>query len=243
MEAVLGSRPAEFVLLSNQFSWLRACFFGCQNIKIWFRIWHRLWTDPQTALVEKWYQCPSRKNNLYFICCRSSGHTNRRQTAHLKVPYYVGDHFSEEYTGKHLKNVEQSVEDDYISNLRNNCWKEKQQSEWNHLISLHLSIKTFGANFKYHMILQNHNQLRLHGEVDNDWAFSTKLCYTAVVVKVHYHQYWVLELFCICRGRAVISGTVFWRFRLVSKGPEDGHTQLFKAVRHSSPFTWTLKNK
>ncbi|KAI5108035.1 dnaJ-like subfamily B member 12 [Silurus meridionalis] len=59
----------------------------------------------------------------------SSGHTNRRQTTNLKVPYYVGDHFSEEYTGKHLKNVEQSVEDDYISNLRNNCWKEKQQKE------------------------------------------------------------------------------------------------------------------
>ncbi|KAF4090385.1 hypothetical protein AMELA_G00051100 [Ameiurus melas] len=59
----------------------------------------------------------------------SSGHTNRRQTANLNVPYYVGDHFSEEYTGKHLKNIEQSVEDDYISNLRNNCWKEKQQKE------------------------------------------------------------------------------------------------------------------
>lgn len=27
-----------------------------------------------------------------------------------------------------LKNLERTVEDDYISNLRNNCWKEKQQS-------------------------------------------------------------------------------------------------------------------
>ncbi|XP_026997934.2 dnaJ homolog subfamily B member 12a [Tachysurus fulvidraco] len=59
----------------------------------------------------------------------SSGHTNRRQTANLKVPYYVGDHFSEEYTGKQLRSIEQNVEDDYISNLRNNCWKEKQQKE------------------------------------------------------------------------------------------------------------------
>lgn len=58
------------------------------------------------------------------------GHTNRRHTPTLKVPYYVGDHFSEEYTGMNLKNVEQSVEEDYISNLRNNCWKEKQQSMW-----------------------------------------------------------------------------------------------------------------
>ncbi|XP_072534139.1 dnaJ homolog subfamily B member 12a [Salminus brasiliensis] len=59
----------------------------------------------------------------------SSGHTNRRQTTTLKVPYYVGDHFSEEYSGLNLKNIEQSVEEDYISNLRNNCWKEKQQKE------------------------------------------------------------------------------------------------------------------
>lgn len=44
------------------------------------------------------------------------------------MPYYVGEHFSREFTGVNLKNLEKSVEDDYISNLRNNCWKEKQQS-------------------------------------------------------------------------------------------------------------------
>ncbi|MBN3312257.1 DJB12 protein, partial [Atractosteus spatula] len=59
----------------------------------------------------------------------SVGHTHRRLTATLKVPYYVGEHFGEEYTGVNLKNIERSVEDDYISNLRNNCWKEKQQKE------------------------------------------------------------------------------------------------------------------
>ncbi|XP_052006741.1 dnaJ homolog subfamily B member 12a [Xyrauchen texanus] len=59
----------------------------------------------------------------------SSGHTNRRYTTTLNVPYYVGNHFLEEYTGMNLRNVEQSVEEDYISNLRNNCWKEKQQKE------------------------------------------------------------------------------------------------------------------
>lgn len=57
------------------------------------------------------------------------GHTHRRVTEHLKVPYYVSESFAEEYTGTNLKNVERSVEDDYIANLRNNCWKEKQQSE------------------------------------------------------------------------------------------------------------------
>ncbi|OXB63843.1 hypothetical protein ASZ78_004138 [Callipepla squamata] len=60
---------------------------------------------------------------------RSVGHMHRRVTEHLKVIYYVSENFVEEYTGTNLKNVERSVEDDYIANLRNNCWKEKQQSE------------------------------------------------------------------------------------------------------------------
>lgn len=46
----------------------------------------------------------------------------------LNVPYYVGDHFTKEYTGMNLKNLEQSVEE-YISNLRNNCWKNNQVCE------------------------------------------------------------------------------------------------------------------
>lgn len=45
------------------------------------------------------------------------------------MPFYVGDRFNEEFTGNNLKTVERSVEEDYISNLRNNCWKEKQQSK------------------------------------------------------------------------------------------------------------------
>ncbi|CAG6017046.1 unnamed protein product, partial [Menidia menidia] len=59
----------------------------------------------------------------------SAGHIHKRHTTHLKVPFYVGERFSDEFTGNNLKNVERSVEEDYISNLRNNCWKEKQQKE------------------------------------------------------------------------------------------------------------------
>uniref|UniRef100_A0A8C8RKY2 DnaJ heat shock protein family (Hsp40) member B12 n=1 Tax=Pelusios castaneus TaxID=367368 RepID=A0A8C8RKY2_9SAUR len=59
----------------------------------------------------------------------SVGHIHRRATEHLKVAYYVAENFAEEYTGTNLKNVERSVEEDYIANLRNNCWKEKQQKE------------------------------------------------------------------------------------------------------------------
>ncbi|XP_062383124.1 dnaJ homolog subfamily B member 12b [Sardina pilchardus] len=69
-------------------------------------------------------------NPPYSLSFRpSAGHTNKRYTEHLRVPYYVNDKFSKEYSGGNLKSVERSVEDDYISNLRNNCWKEKQQKE------------------------------------------------------------------------------------------------------------------
>lgn len=59
----------------------------------------------------------------------SAGHIHKRHTSNLKVLFYVGDRFNEEFSGNNLKNVERSVEEDYISNLRNNCWKEKQQKE------------------------------------------------------------------------------------------------------------------
>ncbi|XP_028286944.1 dnaJ homolog subfamily B member 12b [Parambassis ranga] len=59
----------------------------------------------------------------------SAGYSQKRLTENLKVPYYVGEQFSKEFTGVNLKNLERTVEDDYISNLRNNCWKEKQQKE------------------------------------------------------------------------------------------------------------------
>lgn len=64
-----------------------------------------------------------------FPFVRSAGHIHKRHTPHLKVPFFVGDRFNEEFTGNNLKTVERSVEEDYISNLRNNCWKEKQQSK------------------------------------------------------------------------------------------------------------------
>nr|XP_061822545.1 dnaJ homolog subfamily B member 12-like [Nerophis lumbriciformis] len=59
----------------------------------------------------------------------SAGYTQKRLTENLKVPYYVGEQFPREVSSGNLKRLEQTVEDDYISNLRNNCWKEKQQKE------------------------------------------------------------------------------------------------------------------
>ncbi|KAM8924461.1 dnaJ homolog subfamily B member 12 [Pelodytes ibericus] len=69
-------------------------------------------------------------NPPYSLSPRPSvGHVNKRLTEHLKVAFFVSDSFDEEYTGTNLRNVYRSVEEDFIANLRNNCWKEKQQKE------------------------------------------------------------------------------------------------------------------
>ncbi|XP_052467997.1 dnaJ homolog subfamily B member 12 [Carassius gibelio] len=69
-------------------------------------------------------------NPPYSLSFRpSAGHTQKRVTENLGVTYYVNERFSQDYSGASLTRVESSVEDDYISNLRNNCWRERQQKE------------------------------------------------------------------------------------------------------------------
>ncbi|XP_049645143.1 dnaJ homolog subfamily B member 12 [Suncus etruscus] len=75
----------------------------------------------------------------------SVGHIHKRVTDHLAVSYYVAETFSSEYSGASLKTVERNVEDDYIANLRNNCWKEKQQKE-----GLLYRARYFGNSDMYH---------------------------------------------------------------------------------------------
>lgn len=64
-----------------------------------------------------------------FISSRSTGQTIKRQTDNLKVDYYVSRDFKSEFRGSAMQQIEKNVEDDYVSNVRNNCWKEKQTSE------------------------------------------------------------------------------------------------------------------
>lgn len=60
---------------------------------------------------------------------RSTGQTIKRQTENLRVDYYVTRDFKSEYKGSALQQIEKNVEEDYVSNVRNNCWKERQTSE------------------------------------------------------------------------------------------------------------------
>eukprot|EP00064_Thunnus_orientalis_P011374 superscaffoldBa00001640_g11405 len=61
-----------------------------------------------------------------FPSCKSTGQTIKRQTENLRVDYYVTRDFKSEYKGSALQQIEKNVEDDYVSNVRNNCWKERQ---------------------------------------------------------------------------------------------------------------------
>ncbi|KFQ57193.1 DnaJ subfamily B member 14, partial [Pelecanus crispus] len=67
-------------------------------------------------------------NSPYTLYPRpSTGQTIKMQTENLGVVYYVNKDFRNEYKGVSLQKVEKSVEEDYVSNIRNNCWKERQQ--------------------------------------------------------------------------------------------------------------------
>lgn len=45
------------------------------------------------------------------------------------MDYYVTMDFKSEYKASALQQIEKNVEEDYVSNVRNNCWKERQTSE------------------------------------------------------------------------------------------------------------------
>ncbi|XP_023683448.1 dnaJ homolog subfamily B member 14-like [Paramormyrops kingsleyae] len=56
----------------------------------------------------------------------STGQTVRRQTENLRIDYYVSKDFSSEFKGGAVQEVERDVEEVYVANVRNNCWKERQ---------------------------------------------------------------------------------------------------------------------
>uniref|UniRef100_A0A8C4XIH4 DnaJ homolog subfamily B member 14 n=1 Tax=Erpetoichthys calabaricus TaxID=27687 RepID=A0A8C4XIH4_ERPCA len=56
----------------------------------------------------------------------ATGQTIKRQTENLHIHYFVSKDFRSEYKGASLQQIEKSVEEDYVTNVRNNCWKERQ---------------------------------------------------------------------------------------------------------------------
>ncbi|KAM4810303.1 dnaJ homolog subfamily B member 14 [Rhinophrynus dorsalis] len=55
------------------------------------------------------------------------GQTIKRVTENLHINYYVNKDFKSEYSGLLLQKLEKNIEEDYVANVRNNCWRERQQ--------------------------------------------------------------------------------------------------------------------
>lgn len=51
-----------------------------------------------------------------------------RRTQNMQIPYYVKENFHTEYQGS-VKRLEMSVEEEYVSNLRHQCYREKSYSK------------------------------------------------------------------------------------------------------------------
>ncbi|KAL8616929.1 hypothetical protein ACOMHN_041848 [Nucella lapillus] len=63
-----------------------------------------------------------------FSLQHSNKYSVKRETHNLKAPYYVKDDFKIEYRGE-LRRIERMVEEEYISQLRSNCWRERTYKE------------------------------------------------------------------------------------------------------------------
>ncbi|KAI0219770.1 DnaJ-like protein subfamily B member 14 [Lamellibrachia satsuma] len=55
-------------------------------------------------------------------------YSHERRTHNLAIPYYVKPGFSTDYKGS-IRQLEQSVEEDYLSTLRSNCFRERSYKE------------------------------------------------------------------------------------------------------------------
>ncbi|KHN80232.1 DnaJ -like protein subfamily B member 12 [Toxocara canis] len=79
-----------------------------------------------------------------FSLHRDSKYSEERFTKDLQVPYYVKTDFLANYRNR-IAQVEHQVEDEYISQLRMNCYKERNQKE-----TLAWRARTFGDADMWH---------------------------------------------------------------------------------------------
>ncbi|XP_066254611.1 dnaJ homolog subfamily B member 12 isoform X2 [Euwallacea similis] len=87
-----------------------------------------------------------------------------RRTHNLQVPYFVKENFHSEYQGS-VKRLELSVEEEYVSNLRHQCYREKSYRD-----SMIWKARNFGDNELYQNAqkikmpaCENLQNLRTHG--------------------------------------------------------------------------------
>lgn len=75
------------------------------------------------SLLSSWFV----SDPLYSIH-KSGKYNTERITSNLRVSYYVKSDFKVDFKGD-LRRIERNVEEEYISNLRQNCWRERSYKE------------------------------------------------------------------------------------------------------------------
>ncbi|XP_022316048.2 dnaJ homolog subfamily B member 14-like [Crassostrea virginica] len=75
------------------------------------------------SLLSSWFV----SDPLYSLH-RSGKYDTERFTSNLRVKYYVKNDFKVDFKGD-IRRIERNVEEEYISNLRQNCWKERSYKE------------------------------------------------------------------------------------------------------------------
>ncbi|MGH0153734.1 UNVERIFIED_CONTAM: hypothetical protein FKN15_025556 [Acipenser sinensis] len=94
------------------------------------RIWKHLTVIRMCQTVSPDLPCYSmllkESANAVYGNILATGQTIKRQTENLVIDYYVSKDFRSEYKGTALQKIEKGVEEDYVSTIRNNCWKERQ---------------------------------------------------------------------------------------------------------------------
>ncbi|XP_052762567.1 dnaJ homolog subfamily B member 12-like isoform X2 [Mya arenaria] len=63
-----------------------------------------------------------------FSLQRSDKYSAQRKSQNLKIPYYVKQDFVSNFAGD-LRRIERQVEEEFVSNLRQNCWRERSYKE------------------------------------------------------------------------------------------------------------------
>ncbi|CAG2117417.1 unnamed protein product, partial [Medioppia subpectinata] len=63
-----------------------------------------------------------------YSLSRTQKYEYERKTSNLEVPYFVKENFERENKGS-IRRIEQQVEEDYVSNLRASCFRERNYKE------------------------------------------------------------------------------------------------------------------
>jgi len=58
-----------------------------------------------------------------------SKYTAQRKTQNLHIPYFVKSDFTANFAGD-LRRIERQVEEEFVSNLRQSCWRERSYSKF-----------------------------------------------------------------------------------------------------------------